>query len=313
MRRTIDPGVADTLTGYAHPKYAESLAEFGVPRVLPHCKGWILRRKVPDFPYHDGMGCYPLFACQDWSRLCFDLESLNSELITLSLVADPFGEYDLAHLRKCFDVLLPFKEHFVVDLSGDMKTFVSSHHRRYARKALREVHVEECHDPLQFIDVWADLYAALVRRHHIKGMPAFSSTSFAKQFEIPGIVMFRAVHDKSTVGMTLWYVQGQVGYYHLGAYSDTGYELRASFALFWFAIDYFASSDLRWLDLGAGAGVKSVGMDGLARFKHGWSTGTRTAYFCGRLFDRQRYEEIIEAKRISPTDYFPAYRKGEYG
>jgi len=125
--------------------------------------------------------------------------------------------------------------------------------------------------------------------------------------------MFRAVHEERTVGMLLWYIQEEVGYYHLGAYSPVGYNLRASFALFWFAIEYFATNGLRWLNLGAGAGVRGDGMDGLSRFKHGWSTGTQTAYFCGRIFDRARYLEIVRVKGISTTDYFPAYRKDEFG
>jgi hypothetical protein len=313
MRGAIDSGVADTLTGYAHPKYADSLAELGVPRRLPRCKGWILQRSIPGFTYHDGMGCYPLFSCQDWSQIHSDLESLIPELVTLSFVADPFGEYDPRYLRGCLDVLIPFKEHFVVDLGLNMNTFVSSHHRRYARRALRDVHVERCHRPAQFVDEWADLYTTLIKRHGIKGIPAFSRTSLTRQLKVPGIVMFRAAHEETTIGITLWYVLGDVGHYHLGAYSPTGYQLRASFALFWLAIEYFVSSDLRWLNLGASAGIAKKDSDGLSRFKQGWSTGTRTAYFCGRVLNRERYSEILNAKGISETGYFPAYRRREFG
>ena len=302
-----------TVTGYLHPQYAGSLAEFGTPYELPRCRGWILKRRISGFPYHDGMGCYPLFACRDWSGLHTDLEGLSPELVALSLVTDPFGEYEPRCLRGCFDVLIPFKEHYVVDLALDMNSCVSSHHRRYARKALREVHIERCHSPAQFVDEWADLYTTLIERHRIKGVPAFSRTSLAKQLTVPGIVMFRATHKEITIGATLWYILGDVGYYHLGAYNDTAYQLRASFALFWFAIEYFVSNDLRWLNLGAGAGISQRDSDGLSRFKQGWSSGTRTAYFCGRVLNRERYLEILNARAISETDYFPAYRRGEFG
>lgn len=301
-------------TGYQHPDYAQSLAEFGTPRKLPRSKGWVLERQIPGFSYHDAMGCYPLFTCQDWSQLDIDLKNLEGDLVAFSSVTDPFGEYDPAYLRQCFrDVFVPFKDHFVVDLQQPVNAFVSSHHRRYARKALSDVSVERCEDPKQFIDEWVDLYGSLIERYDIDGILAFSRTAFAKQLSVPGIVVFRAVHDESTVSMLLWYVQGNVGYYHLGASSRQGYELRASFALFWTAIEYFADRGLRWLDLGAGAGVDGDGTDGLSRFKRGWSTGTRTAYFCGRIFDHARYAEIVEAKGIGPTDYFPAYRKAEFG
>ena len=122
--------------------------------------------------------------------------------------------------------------------------------------------------------------------------------------------MFRAVHQGVSVGMTLWYIQGEVGYYHLAAYSDVGYALRASFALFAGAIEYFATR-LRWLNLGAGAGIHSASSDGLTRFKRGWATGTRTAYLCGRICDPARYAEVVQARGVSGADYFPLYRKGE--
>jgi len=301
-------------TGYAHPNYAASLVEFGAPRFLPRSKGWILERQISNSSYRDAMGCYPLFACQDWAQLHNDLGDLENELVSLSLVTDPFGEYDRAYLHRCFkDVVLPFKEHFVVDLGLPMDTFVRAHHRRYARKALRNIRVERCYDATRFVDEWSNLYSTLIERHGIGGITAFSRPSFAKQLAVPGIVAFRATHEGNSVGMTLWYVLGNVGYYHLGAYNHAGYELRASFALFWRAIEHFAAKGLRWLNLGAGAGLEGSSTDGLSRFKRGWSTGTRTAYFCGRIFDRAKYSEVVKASGVSAADYFPAYRKGEFG
>ena len=95
------------MTGYMHPGYVESLKEFGTPRALPRCRGWILERQIPGYPYHDAMGCYPLFACQDWSQLHLDLEEVGSELVSLALVTDPFGEYDEA-----LDVIHFSRQHF---------------------------------------------------------------------------------------------------------------------------------------------------------------------------------------------------------
>ena len=53
--------------GYLHPMYAQSLIEYGTPLELPFSKGWILKRSIPGTNQFDGMGCYPIFACQDWS------------------------------------------------------------------------------------------------------------------------------------------------------------------------------------------------------------------------------------------------------
>ena len=302
------------LTGYLHPRYADSLAEFGTPRELRRCGGRILQRQIAGFPCNDAMGCYPLFACQDWSQLCADLEDIEqSGLVSLALVADPFGGYEEMSLRRYFDVVIPFKEHFVIDLRRPISSVISGHHRRNIQKAHRDVYVERCRPPTKFIDEWMELYEALIDRHDIKGIAKFSRSSFLKQLQVPGIVVFRAVHEGVTVGMTLWYIQEDVVYYHLGAYSIVGYQMRASFAVFWSAVEYFASNTkLRWINLGAGAGVKSSSTDGLTRFKRGWSTETRTAYLCSSIFDQESYTKLVKAKGTTATDYFPAYRQGEF-
>jgi hypothetical protein len=299
-------------SGYLHQAYAESLSEFGVPRLLPLSGGWLLERQIPNSGQVDAVGCYPFFACQDWHQLHADLANISKGLVSLSVVTDPFGEYNQILLNRCFpDLAVPFKQHFVVDLRRQPEQFVHSHHLRNARKALNVLRVEACDDPSHFLDDWVVLYANLIARHKITGLTAFSRESFAKQLRVPGIVMLRAVCEDTTVGILLWYVQGNRAYYHLGAYTIRGYEIGASFALFDYAIRYFCSQQFKWLNLGAGAGT-GTGESGLTRFKKGWSTDVRTAYFCGRIFDRQKYQQLVEATNTHATDYFPAYRLGEF-
>jgi hypothetical protein len=299
--------------GYAHSNYAASLAEFGAPRLLPASGGWILKRPIPGTVHRDAMGCYPLFACRDWSQLPADIETLKKEFVSLVLVTDPFGDYTEESLRRTFkDLVVPFKEHFVIDLAATTATSIHPHHRRNARKALDFISVEEC-TAAETVNEWTSLYANLVARHNVRGIARFSEASFAMQSKAPGAVMLRATHEGQTVGMTWWFVSGGVGYYHLGAYSDDGYELRASFGLFSRAIELFRADGLRWLDLGGGAGLANDPQDGLSRFKRGWSTGTRTAFLCGRIFDQGRYSEIVKAKGVAATNFFPAYRTGEFG
>jgi hypothetical protein len=301
------------VAGYSHALYAASLAEFGTPVELPSCGGWILKRRIPGYPNYDGMGCYPLFVCQDWALLETDLENVSNQLVSLAIVADPFGGYSPAYLKQCFhDVVIPFKQHFVVDLRAPVDRFVAEHHRRNARKALQRIGVERCDDPIAFFNDWLGLYKYLIARHEISGIAAFSAPVFHQQFRVPGLVAFRAEHEGAIVGMLLWYIQDEVGYYHLGAYNQKGYELKVSFGLFWQAINYFANKGLRWLNLGAGVGATTVTDCGLSRFKRGWATGTRTAYFCGRIFDHVTYREITKAGGCIATDYFPAYRQGEF-
>ncbi len=300
-------------SGYAHADYAAALEEFGAPQYLAQSGGWFLKRAISASPCFDGTGCYPMFSCQNWSGLAADLDSVSKDLVSFAAVIDPFGDHDEAFLKSCFkNVVIPFKQHFVTDLRKPMSEFVHAHHQRYARKALKTITVEKCAEPLRWLEDWVGLYDVLIQRHSIKGIAAFSKASFARQLQVPGMVAFRASHEGNTVGMLLWCVQGEVAFYHLGSYSEAGYQMRASFALFWTALEYFAANHLRYLNLGAGAGVSGGGEDGLSQFKRGWTTEERTAYFCGRIFSVERYEELVKARAMPPTNYFPAYRKGEF-
>ncbi len=104
--------------------------------------------------------------------------------------------------------------------------------------------------------------------------------------------------------MTLWYRGDDRAYYHLAAYSPRGYELKASFALFWHAHEVFAREGVRWLALGAGAGIDNDELDGLTRFKSGWATVTRTAYLCGRIFDEQAYAALAGSANSHDETFF---------
>lgn len=256
------------------------------------------------------MGCYPLFACRDWSRLQEDLEALPGELVSVAMVTDPFGDYDEDLLCCCFpDVMKPFKAHFVAELTKPIDSIASKHHRYYARKALHDVTIEVHKNPVAFVDEWTDLYSTLIERHHLKGIKAFSREAFIHQLSLPGTVLLRAIADNETIGAHIWYVQDVVAYSHLAACNERGYEKMASYALYWRALEYF-SGQVRWLDIGAGAGT-TVLPSGLDQFKSGWSTGTRPAYFCGRIYDQDRYAEIARARNTLNSSYFPAYRQGE--
>ena len=305
------------MDGYGGDAYAESLAEFGHPRRLVRSGGWLLERAVLGGTGlnsdRDAMGCYPVFACRDWPALGADLVAAH-DLVSVVVVTDPFAPVALSQLDATFNRgAVPFKRHHVVELGRTVADLASPHHRRNARRAWEAVAVECVDDPTSALDDWRRLYAVLVRRHAIAGLTAFSSESFARLLALLGLVAFRAVAERETVGMLLWVTQGDVAYYHLGAYSERGYELRASFALFWRAIEWFtASGRFAWLSLGASAGVDCANSSGLDRFKSGWSTTTRTAYLARHVAQPERYEALVRAAGQWHSSYFPAYRAGEF-
>lgn len=299
---------AQGVTGYLHPHYAASLAEFGQPRRLPSSGAWLLVRRIPGSDRFDAMAGDRLLFCSDWAGLTEDLDAIH-DLVTLTAVTDPFGPWEPAELRRSFpDLVQPYKEHFVVDLR---RLAPSAHHRAKVRNALRSIDVRVEADPILFLDEWEELYSHLRARHNLSGMRAFSGTAFERQLATPGCVAVRSLLEGVCVSMTIWYVMGDIAYSHLTASSEAGYRSSASYASMQAAVETFTRQGLRWLNLGAGAGTRSSN-DGLTYFKRGWATGSRPSYLCGRIFDRSTYEKL--AGTGTPQDsYFPAYRRGEFG
>jgi hypothetical protein len=293
--------------GYAHQAYAQSLEEFGALRELPRCGGWLLERPVPKGTCIDATGCYPLFSCRNWQVLGDDLEALSERLVCASIVTDPFAEITEPELRAAFpNVCYPYKQHFVTDLSLPLDTIVQSHHRRNVRKALDSVKVQPMLSGDELLSLWLPLYENLVLRHSVRGIARFSPQSFARQMNVPGFMAFAAFDGDDVCGMTLWYLSGDVAYYHLAAYSEVGYERGASFALFWTALTHFKQLGAYWAALGAGAGT-NASESGLTRFKQGWATGTRSVYFCGRILQPETYQRLT-GENPNMISYFPAYR-----
>jgi hypothetical protein len=300
------------VTGYGHPQYALSFTEVGRPRELLHCQGWVIERSIPGTDARDAMGCYPVFECRTWQGLPADLLELEASLVSVSVVVTPFADVEEADLRRWFDVVVPFKSHYVTDLAVSGAGRVSGRHRRNVREALRHVRVAACVKPLERLGEWCSLYGHLVDRHAITGLRTFSRAAFERQLGVPGIVMFRASIDEETVGLHLWYESGQIAYAHLGATSVRGYEHMASYALYAHAIEYFRDR-VRWLDLGGVAGLSDEGVpDGLRRFKAGWATGTRPTFVCGKVLQPPAYAHLAAERGVAGSSYFPAYRQAEF-
>jgi hypothetical protein len=308
---SVDYGIIELgyASGYLSPIYGASLDYAGKPLRLWRSGGCLLKRTISGTQYHDAIGSYPLLCCMEWSELADDLLDEDEGLVTITAVADPFGNHGgMTGLRKAFpDLVRPFKDHYVVDLEQSRDDFVSPQHRRYARRALEVLRVEEVSEPPAFLADWTHLYSVLTERHGIADIAKFSRDAFKKQLTIPGLTMLRASHGHETVGMTLWYKQGDRAYYHLGAYNEMGYACRASYAIFWTALELFARRGVRSLALGASSGLKDE-RDGLSQFKRGWATGTRTVYLCGRICNHKVNAELVKKCCPEGSDFFPGYR-----
>ena len=295
------------MSGYLSREYAESFTEFGLPVLLPYSRGHVLRRRIPGTPYSDVTGLYPLFCCEDWCKIGHDFDTLDPELVSLCLVADPFGNHSPALFAETFDVVLPFKARYIVSLSQPPEAFVSTHHRKYAYRALDRLRIEHCPVPSQHLDDWIALYAEICRRRRIRDLRAFSPEAFRCQLQTPGLVMFRAQHEGRTVAIHLWISHRHVAYAHLAGHAPEAYRLHASYALYWQALQWFYGR-VEFLDLGGTAGAEEETDHGLAFFKKGWATEVRPGYLCGRVLRTDLYASLVQGRAVESARHFPAYR-----
>ena len=163
-------------------------------------------------------------------------------------------------------------------------------------------------DPASFVGEWSRLYAALVARLHIGGLHAFSARAFALQLTVPGVRVFRATIDRTTVAAHVWYVADGCAYSHLQAGTPDAYAAGASYALFGEAFERLRDAADR-ATIGGAAGAADEATDGLFQFKRGWSTTTMTVPLVGRILDPVGYRRLARDRQT--TGYFPAYRADE--
>jgi hypothetical protein len=294
--------------GYSHDKYGASFRQFGELRRLPRSGALVLVRQIPGTPqYRDAIGLYPFVCCKNWRGLAADISDLGEELVTLSLVTDPFGSYDEALLRSSFEIVRPFRSHFVADLQEPLNTFVSQKHRRKVRKALKTVTVEIIEGSEVSVKEWNSLYESLAKRHNIRGIRRFSEEAFAQQLQTPGALVFRASLEGVAIGIDIWYIEKEIAYNHLVAVSDLGYELHASYALQMTALEYLQGR-VRFATFGGIAGLEGDANDGLCQFKRGWTNCTKPTYFCGAILSATAYDELCRSVSVQNEAFFPAYR-----
>ncbi|WP_217921339.1 GNAT family N-acetyltransferase [Miltoncostaea oceani] len=295
--------------GYAHPDYARTLGHLGQARWLRASGASVVVRPIPGTTRRDAVGPYPLLACHDWDRLGDDLDELRTEAVSVTAVPDPLGDHDPGLLQRAFpDLVRPYKTHWVVDLASSWSAGLSRHHRRRLRLARDAVTVEVLDTPRRAGAEWAEMYTHLVVRSSLTGVHAFPPDALVRQLEIPGATVLRAVRGGRTHAMAVWYSDGSGVHYHLGASDPTGYELGASYALMYGALDHFAQTGADVALLGGGSDPEDPDGDGLARFKRGWATDQVQAWLCGRILDRGAYRSLTPGG--DRGEWFPAYRSG---
>jgi len=212
-------------------------------------------------------------------------------------------------LSNFFNFFFEYRSHFLLDTNLPAEEVISAGRQKDVRKALKGVEVETIIFPNIDIDEWCRLYENLIHKHQISGIRSFSRESFQKQLSIPNTHYFRVVNQGDVVGGALFYIQDNTAYYHLAAQTKKGYDLHSSYAAIWTAIKEL-SKKVRWIEFQGGSTIN--GLDGLSKFKMGWSSSQKKSVFCGKVLDAQKYNEVISMNKTPETDWFPAYRSSDY-
>ena len=237
------------MEGYLHPLYAQSFSNIGTPIFLPKSKGWLIKRRIPGTDHFDAMGPYPLFFCENWENLTDDFSALKNDLVSISVVVEPLSAPALPQLKLAFDFVNDYKTHYLLNLSKPVAGAISKSARKNARRALRGLHVLTDIAPNIDLDEWDNLYNCLIDHHQISGLRKFSRETFEKQISVPNTHFFKALYRDSIVSGHLFYIQNEIAYSHLSASTPKGYELSASYACKWTAINDLAKK-VKWINFG---------------------------------------------------------------
>lgn len=299
------------MVGYSSEYYYRTLDRVGQPLFLPRSQAWGLVRNIPNTSYRDLSASFPFLRAISPNRITEDFADLPDDVVTAVVVTDPFSEADPNMLNHSFNAGLTFfKKHYVVNVQS-YATDVHHEHLNKVRTAFgRGVTVHECYRTDYYEEIWGMLWDLLVSRHGLADAPGPSRSGVIRQLRVPGTMCVRAQLGSNVIGMVIFYIEGSNAYYHLGAYSEMGYDVHVSYAIFWNAFSYLRDRGVKQVSLGGNAGMKNDDEDGLAYFKRGWASHTVPVYIGKSVLKPDLYDALCEKKGVSSsTSFFPAYRQ----
>jgi len=288
---------------YATLNYAQSLSRTEESFAVPEWGGAVIARPI-ELDLLDAAGTYPMTVLAPDADLAGGLGRLRQAgFISVVIVLDDYHRPPLPDLESAFDLVRPFKTHYVVDRA--IGETVPSRHHRYAIKKARSVVRAEAFALCDHLEEWLRLYEHLTQRHGLHGVHDFPRRHHEMLSVLPGIKAVGAFLDDVLLAAHLWVEEDGRVHSHLAASSDQGYALGAAYAVNDASIRFFADAQI--INFGGGAGHEDDPTDGLARFKMGFVNATARSYICGKILDTEKYERL-SATRMATTDFFPAYR-----
>lgn len=273
-----EPG-ASSRHPYCSVAYAEAQLEADT-RVLavPAWGSHVLVRRGPKGRLM-AVGGRPFTSLDPNSDIKAGLDQLRGEgLSSVSLVSDPMWSPEHSELERGFQVCRRFKETYLVDRQAGSAPITKRHRNRVSQARRRGAKLREI-SFADHLDIWGDLYAHNVANRQIA--QPLSATYFERLAAFAELRTFAVVIDSEIVTITTWMKHDDVLYFHDAASSTAGHDAAASYVAFAHVVE--AADDCRFLFLGGAAEFFDDPLDGLARFKRGFSNGSAVSYLCSAI------------------------------
>lgn len=289
---------------YATSEYASALSHWGRALYVPEWNTHVLIRKIKP-GIEDAAGTYPIAILDKNADIPGGLEYLRRhQLLSVVLVLDDFHRPALSILKKYFLFVKKFKTHYIHN--NQKKKTYTRHHQHELLQSLKSVRISPF-DLKNNLQAWVLLYDNLIRSKNLTGLHAFPLKHHAILSKLNGITAIGAWQDSELISCHIWVDDGISAHSHLAASSTTGYKNRAAYAINDASIAYFSNTQV--INFGGGLGINNKTVDGLTKFKQGFSNSTTCSYICGAVLNEKSYAKLIaECNITSKIDFFPAYR-----
>ena len=312
------------LQGYQSQTYTKTFEHLGRLRWLNSpLSGVVLERDIPFSYYKDLCSLYPVFTSiekppfQAFNHPDF---TFDDNVVSLTIITDPldnkikdfllYQKYGIIEYKNMgFDSLKEFKQHYIVNLQE--KFVIDKNHVRNIKKSIKNgvtvsnVTITE-YNSQAVADEFYNAYSVLCQKHNIIGFPNFNNKQIHTQLTVPGTVLLKASLADETLGFILFYLEYPNVRYHLGCYTEQGYENCVSFLLMYEGMSYFKQLGFDRLVLGASAGTVTNAGGGLDRFKAGWTSYKRPNYLLFKVTNSEAYARLSDGIE---TSFLPAYRR----
>lgn len=263
-------------------------------------------KRVIDKPFYDVISIYPFHSFNNIKDLFSKYKHPNKVLIidennfrvSTTFVTDPMIPIENDPI---FDYFKEYKTHYIIDYSKPIK--YSNNHKRNIKNN-KNLEMELLPKNSETADKFHGFYQVLKKKHGITGITDFNLETIYNHISHKNSYTFGVWENNKLIGSIITTTIDDRSYYHLGAYSERGYEIGASFSLMDHIISFYNKLGYKYFILGAGAGVDKAS-EGLVRFKKGFSNDTRKNYIIGYINNREKYDELSKGKE---GDFFPLYR-----